>query len=61
MQIGAEARAEKKNFRLAQIFDEMCRQKWAERALRGNFKFSLISTVRLQFVVADRRPGLQCQ
>ena len=35
MQIGAEARAEKKHFQLAQIYDEMCRRKWAERAFRG--------------------------
>ena len=35
MQIAAEARAEKKNYHLAHIYDEMCRRKWAERAFRG--------------------------
>ena len=51
MQIGAEARAEKKNFQLAQIYDEICRRKWAERAFRGIYVYSSV----LRLVPCARR------
>ena len=61
MQIAAESRAEKKNYHLAHIYDEMCRRKWAERAFRGMSFFAPFGAVCLCFVTTLRRPRLQCQ
>ena len=41
LQIAGEARAEKRNPMLAQIYDELCRKAWAECAFRGDQGFDI--------------------
>ena len=45
LQIATEAKAEKKNAMLAQIYDELCRKAWAEAGLRGAMILNLARVV----------------
>ena len=50
LRIAAEARSEGKSWNLALGYDELCRKKWAEKAVRGEHFSTFIAVFELQTV-----------
>jgi len=58
LRIAAEARSESKSWHLALGYDELCRKKWAEKAVRGKQVCLLMQCLCCRQLRFIRRPGV---